>query len=254
MTQNIEAFQLLLAKMRDEFIGEIPERCAALDDLILKLENSPADLNVFNELYRGVHSLKGSGGTHGLSIVTTICHQLENLLTEVEKKKSFGAAVASQALSYVDLLRQVEKIAHDENQNFSAIESALIVLRNAGLRSRKTGLIAEASSMMGQFYQHALEDLPLQVRIVDNGLVALERLLHEPFDFVIVGRELKELNGVALMVALRESNTRNANIPAIFISTKVDAVPAHAAFGAVLARDKQLPVNLKAAVQLILHS
>lgn len=249
MTANLEAFQALLAKMRNEFLGELPERCDRLDELILTLEKSPDNRDAFDELYRGAHSLKGSGGTHGLSIITTLCHQLENHLTETDAKHGFGAAFASRALAYVDLLRQVESIAQQSNPNYSAIEADLEALRQEGLQSRKTGLIAESSAMMAALYQQALGEMPLQLTLVDNGLAALERLLHEHYDFVIVGREVRELNGIAMIVALRSSQVHNQNIPAILVSSKLGSVPDHAGFSATIARDKNLADNLVAAVQ-----
>jgi chemotaxis protein histidine kinase CheA len=97
MTANMDAFQALLASMREAFLDELPERCGHFDALILSLETSPDDREAFNELYRGVHSLKGSGGTHGLSIITTICHQLENLLSETEARQAFGTVFATRA-------------------------------------------------------------------------------------------------------------------------------------------------------------
>jgi chemotaxis protein histidine kinase CheA len=223
-----------------------------LDELILKLEKAPEDLNSFAELYRGVHSLKGSGGTHGLSIITTLCHQLESYLSETDAKHGFDTAFASRSLAYVDLLRRVELIAQQTSPNYSAIESDLETLRQAGLQSRKTGLIAESSPMMAALYQQALGKMPLQLTLVDNGLAALERLLQEHYDFVIVGREVKELNGIAMIVALRSSQVRNQNIPAILVSSNLDAVPDHAGFGATILRDKNVADNLVVAVQAVL--
>jgi len=249
MSTNLEAFQALLARMREEFLAELPRRCDRLDELILTLEKDPGNHESFDELYRGVHSLKGSGGTHGLSIITTLCHQLENHLTETDAKHGFGAAFASRALAYVDLLRQVENIARQNNPNYSAIEADLEALRQEGLQSRKTGLIAESSPMMAALYQQALGHMPLKLTLVDNGLTALERLLHEHYDFVIVGREVRELNGIAMIVALRSSQVGNQNIPAVLVSSKLGSVPDHAGFSATIARDKNLADSLVAAVQ-----
>jgi HPt (histidine-containing phosphotransfer) domain-containing protein/CheY-like chemotaxis protein len=252
MSPNLEAFQALLARMREEFLAELPERCDRLDELILTLEKTPDNRDAFNELYRGAHSLKGSGGTHGLSIITTLCHQLENHLTETDAKHGFGAAFASRALAYVDLLRRAETLAQQANPNYSEIETELEALRQAGLQSRKVGLIAESSPMMARFYQQALGEMPLQLTLVDNGLAALERLLHEHYDFVIVGREIKELNGIAMIVALRSSQVRNQHIPAVLVSSKLDSVPDYATFSATILRDKNLADNLVAAVQGVL--
>lgn len=108
---QLEAFQALLEGMRADFLAALPERCDRCDDLILTLEISPNDREAFNELYRSVHSLKGSGGTHGLSIITALCHQLENLISETDARRGFGEVFATRALAYVDLLRQVEQAA-----------------------------------------------------------------------------------------------------------------------------------------------
>ena len=252
MTLNMDAFQTLLATMRNEFLGELPERCDRCDELILTLERSPLDHEAFNDLFRGVHSLKGSGGTHGLGIITTICHQLENLLTETNERRGFDATFATRALAYVDLLRQVATIAHLDKPDYSAIENELDRLRQLALQSRKAGLIVESSTMMSGLYQKALEKLPLQLTLADNGLSALDRLLREPFDFVIVGGELKDLNGIALMAALRASNKQNQNIPAILVSSQRVKIPEHVRFNASISRDQNLARNLLATVQTVL--
>lgn len=249
---NVEAFQVLLARMRADFLGELTERCDNLDRLILQLEKQQGDPAVFNELYRGVHSLKGSGGTHGLSIITAICHQLENLLTETNAKNAFGTSFATRALAYVDLLRKVEIAARQENPLYTDIEAALGALRQSALQSRKAVLVVDASRMMTDLYHQAFEGLPLQLTVDDSGLNALARLLHEPFDLIIVGRELKELNGIGMMAALQASQMRNHDVPAILVSSKLGAVPGHVEFKANILRDQHLANNLVKAVRAIL--
>lgn len=252
MIQNQEAFLALLKEMREAFLGELEERCADFDTLILRLERASADREAFNALYRGVHSLKGAGGTHGLNIITTLCHQLENLLSEADSQQAFDSAFATRALAYVDLLRRVPPAACGDKPDYSAIEAELEVLRLSALKRRKAALIAESTVAMARLYQKALEPLPLQLSVVDNGLTALARLLHEPFDFVIVGGELKELNGLALMSALRASRARNQDIDAILVSSKAPAHPEQTRFSFTLSRDQNLAGNLLAAVRSVL--
>lgn len=244
MIPNLEAFQALLLDMRQQFLDELIDRCDTFDNLILALEKSPEDRSLFNELYRGVHSLKGSGGTHGLSILTTICHQFENILTETATTRGFGDTFTTLALAYIDLMRQVEGPARRENPDFTAIESELARLRQNSLQTRKAVLIAESSSLMARIYQKVMDDLPVQVSTVDDGLSALERLIHESFDLVIVGRELKELNGVALLAALQASNSSNKETPVVMVSSNTDPIPAYIHIKALLARDQRLTEKL----------
>ena len=116
---------------------------------------------------------------------------------------------ATRALAYVDLLRQVAAIARLDKPDYSGIESECDRLRQLALQSRKAGLIVESSTMMSGLYKKALEKLPLKLTLADSRLTALGRLLREPFDFVVVSGELKDLNGIALMAALRASNKQN---------------------------------------------
>lgn len=245
---NLDAFQELLAAMRRDFVGEIPDKCFAFEEKILQLEKNPGDLEAFNELYRGVHSLKGSGGTYGLSILTSICHQLENLLTEARNRNVLGSEFATKAFAHVDLIRQVAL----KQTDFEVIESKLEALRRLTLQNRKSVLIVDSSRLMTDLYRKSLDKLPLQLNFMDSGLAALGRLLHEPFDLVIVGRELKELGGVAMMAALRLSQIRQREIPAILVSSKGGGIPEQAGFTANILRDQYLADNLQSVVKKIL--
>ena len=75
---NSDTFQQMLLQLRKTFLEDMPEKLDRLESLLLEIEKNGDGGEVFNELYRIVHSLKGSGGTHGLHIITTICHQLED--------------------------------------------------------------------------------------------------------------------------------------------------------------------------------
>lgn len=252
MKDNANALQDLLANMREQFLKNLPERCDQFNSLVLTLESTSGHDDSFNELYRGIHSLKGAGGTHGLPVITRLCHQLESLLTETHIRKNFDETFATRAFAHIDLLRQIETIGHQINPDYTAIEASLATLRPAAQSHHKTGLIVESSAFMSGFYQQILQTLPLHLSIEPNGLTALARLLNEPFDIVIVGREITELNGIALMAALRASRTPNQHIPALLITSKLDAIPDHTRFNAILTRDPALADNLVVAVQAAL--
>jgi len=244
MSGKVEEFQALLARMRADFLLELPERCDRFEQGVFALQAAPADEEAFQDLYRAVHSLKGLGGTHGLGVVTAICHQLENLLTESRERGDHGERFVSHALAFVDLLRRVAQEGSDPRADFAGVEVQLETLRREELESRKAGLIAESSTMMAEFCRQALSDLPVQLTVEPSGLAALELLLREPFDFLVVGRELNDLNGVALGVALRASRVRNQDIPVILVTSNPQGVPAHAGFTSVLARDQSLGERL----------
>jgi chemotaxis protein histidine kinase CheA len=249
----MDAFRRMLFGMRERFLDELPERCDTFDNLVLALEREVDNRETFNELFRGIHSLKGAGGTHGIGILTTICHQFESLLTATLETRAFDSAFVDHAFAYIDLLRRGAALARNDEADYGEIVARLEALRQAVAPASRMGLIAESSLIMARLYQKALDGLPVQLAVVDNGLAGLERLVHERFDFIVLGRELKELNGIALTVALRAAQNANSDVPAILVTSNRDGIPAQAQFAAIVARDGELAGHLRAAVQVVLQ-
>lgn len=242
MPHNIEQMEAMLQKLRLAFVAELPERCDRLESGILALERSPQDQQLFNELYRNVHSLKGSGGTHGLGIITSICHQLETFLTETFGR--FNDVFAGQALAYIDLLRKTGHTACQSSPNWNLLEQELEMLQGRHLQSRRAVLVADPSLLMMKLYQKALAKLPLQLAFVGDGLVALERLMQERFDFMIIARELKHLNGIAVTAALRLSRAKNQNIPVIMVTSDTSGLPDFCRVQQLIERNQKLEEQL----------
>lgn len=252
MDHNYEAFQHLLEGIRESFIDELAELCNHLENLIISLEHAPDDQEAFNRVFMAVHSLKISSSIHGVGIVSNICHHLENFLSDTLAKHAFNPAFTGAALSFVDLLRRSEAPARNENPDFTTIEGELEQLRLSTLQSRKSILIAESSSMMSRIFQKTLTALPVQSTLVNNGLAALDLVIREPFDLLIVGRELKDLNGIAVLSALRLSQGRNQDIPALLVTSNHDGIPEHIRVSEILPRDSKLEGHLREALGKIL--
>lgn len=233
-------FALLLAGMRDDFVRELPERCDLLEHCVLALERDGD--GAFDELFRHVHSLKGSGGTFGIPLITSICHQFESFISAARKR--FDSLAVSYALAYVDLLRRVAENPEQGGGVAIVIEQDLEQLRISSMPECAAVLLVEPSIATRKFCQGVLE--PLSVRVVsqDRGLAALELLLHQPFNMLVAARELPDLNALALVAALRESGCRNKDIPVILISSNSTPAPAYLHINATIKRDAEFVANL----------
>lgn len=251
MTTKVQAFETLLAGMRADFLIELPERCDDIEAQILALGKSTGDSETFQALFRGVHSLKGSGGTHGLPVITIICHQLENLLSGNDANQLFDETFVAQALTYVDLLRQAATIANEANPDYSTIECALEQLHEQTRHNRLTGLIIETSTTMSRLYRAILAEENLQLTVVNSGLTGLEHLLRQPFQFVIIGRELVDMDGAAVAATLRATRGKNRDLPVILISNNPNNIPVDAKIRTVLPRDVYLGEKLLENIRLL---
>lgn len=249
-THEIEA---LLGQMRTAFLAELPERCDALEGLVIKLEHASEPRDVFEELYRNVHSLKGSGGTHGLHFLSTVCHEFENHLTEASGKGAYSPAFVTKALAYIDLLRTVETVARQDVTDYSKLEKALERLRLKDRHRQIEVLLAEPSSIMQHLLRKALHGQPARLTVVEDGILAIEALLRQHFDVAVVARELVRLNGIAVVAAIRCSGGNNAKTPFILITSNPETVPPNTGAARILPRNKDLMDEVVKALMEVIN-
>lgn len=216
---NVDTLQQMLLQLRLAFLEEMPEKLDRLENILLEIEKNGADKEIYNEFYRTVHSLKGSGGTHGLHILTTICHQLEDLLNTTQGGEKFPPALANTSLAYVDLLRIAAEKLKSGSDNFLQIEEKLIALRNQLTQKKYAVLVVDNSKLLTQIFLQALSGLPVQPVVMADGMQALMRALTEPFNLLITTNEIPVLSGISLIGAIKLSNSKNAHIKTILITS-----------------------------------
>jgi chemotaxis protein histidine kinase CheA len=242
---NMEKFQSLMLDMRRTFLAELSDRFDIIEALILNLEVNPEDRGVFDELYRHIHSLKGSGGTYGLAIITQICHQAENILSDFIQS-GFNSKAAELMLNYLDMLHRVRKRGIALDDEFSDIQLELELERSQETLAPRTLsiLIAESSSMMAKLCQKTLQRESVRLSLVTDGLSALQNLVHGRFDLLVIGRELSQLNGIAVVAALRMSNNINSRVPVIMLTSNLTNIDKGSDINHVIVRDHSLAHHL----------
>src|SRR3990172_10708300 len=93
-----------------EFIAETEEVLEGLDQCFIKLETSPGDLVLINEILRAVHSIKGSAGFLGFNRLVEVPHQAENILNKLRQKEMQATPEAIDIiLGSVDVLKRLIK-------------------------------------------------------------------------------------------------------------------------------------------------
>jgi two-component system chemotaxis sensor kinase CheA len=75
--------KLDLSEYKDEFLKETQEVLDNLNQTLLELEKEPNNQMFINEVFRGVHSLKGMAATMGFDKITTLSHEMEDILAKI---------------------------------------------------------------------------------------------------------------------------------------------------------------------------
>ncbi len=93
-------------------------------------------------------------------------------------------------------------------------------------------LVVDDSSLVRLYYRSALEKAGFAVEQAINGIEAMEKVLSEPFDLVIVDVNMPRMDGFTFLRSLRSRAADAATLPALMISTESgmqDAAEARAA-------------------------
>ena len=244
----------MLAELRKSFMDDLPSRLEEIETIILDLGNGIDFTENFETLYRHIHSIKGSAGTQGLHILSTICHSFEDEIVKVEgDESSINGTVITSWLSFVDLLRTTLDSIKSGVTDFSDVDAALDQFKHKEGEPKYFGLLAFSAGVQQNMCLSVFENSPVHIAFSDNGYEAMGRLLHEKFDFVISNMELPDLNGLALISALRLSKTRNYNIPSVLLTSKklnlqgVDSEPNY-----IIQKDSAMLKNISSAATEII--
>jgi two-component system, chemotaxis family, chemotaxis protein CheY len=81
-------------------------------------------------------------------------------------------------------------------------------------------LVVDDSSLVRLYYRNALEAAGFHVEQAINGMEAMEKVLAQVFDLVIVDVNMPRMDGLSFIRALRRSDSLVATLPALIISTE----------------------------------
>ena len=110
-----------------EFLTETSENLAVLDVELVKLERNPNDMELLGNIFRLVHTVKGTCGFLGLPRLESVAHAGENILGKLRDGEMVASAEAVTAV--LECLDRIRSIMSDLEANGSEPEgedSALI--------------------------------------------------------------------------------------------------------------------------------
>lgn len=224
MTTESTDVQDILNSLAQAYLAELSSKLEDIESIILAA-NEAEFAEQFENLFRLVHSMKGTAGSYGFQIITTVCHNFEDQLSSLHGSfQQFNEAGSRHWLAFIDLLRKVQADLESEVSSFTHIEEELARLTLIKADSKQTALhvlVVSTNQLYESIFTQAFSDSPLSLSYSKDGHEALGRLLNEPFDILVTDMEIPTLNGLALVGALRLSNNRNKYIKAILLSSSV---------------------------------
>ncbi len=106
MTEEFDIGTDDMQEIIDDFLVEADELIDSLDGNLVKLESSPDDLDLLNEIFRAAHTVKGTSSFLGFEQVTTLTHRMEDILNKLRKAEmSVTSEIMDLLLESLDILK-----------------------------------------------------------------------------------------------------------------------------------------------------
>lgn len=119
-----------MAEIRNDFLVEAQEMIEALDQQFVKLEADPTDAGLVNEIFRSMHSMKGSAGFLGFTRLVEVAHRAESVLNKVRQGElQVSRDIITVILEAVDVVKalvtDIRESGTDQHVQTQAISDKL---------------------------------------------------------------------------------------------------------------------------------
>lgn len=119
-----------------EFLLETHENLALLDSDLVRLETHPTESSTLAQVFRTLHSIKGTAGFMGLVKLQAVAHAAESLLSRLRAGElRFNRPIANALLRVVDAIREIvariEANGVEGTSDYTAITAELERLRDS---------------------------------------------------------------------------------------------------------------------------
>jgi two-component system chemotaxis sensor kinase CheA len=119
-----------MAEIRNDFLAEAQEMIELLDQRFISLEADPTNTDLLNEIFRAMHSMKGSAGFLGFTRLVDVTHRAENILNKLRQgDMAVTPEVITVILEAVDvvklLMQDIRESGTDEHTETVAMSQKL---------------------------------------------------------------------------------------------------------------------------------
>jgi len=169
--QELEHFDEIVS----EFVAETQELLEQLDEDLVQLEAEKENSELIQEIFRILHTVKGTSGFLNFDRMRLLAHRLEDLLGQLrDGKRKVNEEVMDVLLAGSDRLKELlEKIREEKTDEGIDVEDLVTSVQN-----------------ILEMPEEVVEEAPSEVSVEDSGPVEVDPELFK--DFLIETQELLE--------------------------------------------------------------
>ncbi len=139
-----------MQEILNDFLTESNEMLEVLDQRFVTLESDPTNTDLLNEIFRAMHSMKGSAGFLGFNHLVDVAHRGENILNKLRQgEMAVNQAIISVILETIDVIKaimaDIRESGTDSHVATGAIAAKLDDILN-GTTSSSASAVAHAEA------------------------------------------------------------------------------------------------------------
>jgi CheY-like chemotaxis protein/HPt (histidine-containing phosphotransfer) domain-containing protein len=209
------------------FYDEFMNKLQCMENALLDVPSGTYDID---EIFRSVHTIKGTADLLGMTDVVNITHKAENLLEDIrsgklilDKKlslqflelKKFIALMVENLLSGIDEDEMVKTLTeHFEKELFNP--------KHEDIEQKKTILIVDDSIVIRERSKLIAQENDYKVITATNGIQALEKIYNNKIDLIFCDVSVKEIGGLEMIYKIKRDITYNTIPVVMLLSTKTE--------------------------------
>jgi len=192
--------------MVELFFDEATERLEALAGKLVEIERQPGDIELLRDVFRDLHTVKGSSAMVGLKPINTLAHAAEDLVGQIrDAGRAVDGGVIDALLAALDGLREMLDTARDRHPIAYDPAPVIARLRNPGSPQAATHGAAVAATPTAPAADHHERARPT-IRV---DFEKLDRLLNLVGELVLGRDELRGAVGALASVTAELARSDN---------------------------------------------
>ena len=162
-----------ISKYREMFVEEAEELFESADNVLLEAENNGSLTDdEMGQLFRDVHTLKGSGASVELALFAEFTHDVENMMDKLRNHKiEFVPEMAGTLIDGLDVMKELLELEVAEElsrETFTEMTSELLVIIREYINGKKE--VVEKEVIPSPIVEVAEDEVSNDIGFYDNDL------------------------------------------------------------------------------------
>jgi CheY-like chemotaxis protein len=213
------------------FFDEFKSKLQSLENSLIDIKNNNSTDETINEIFRSIHTIKGTADLLGLFTVVLLAHKTEDILTKIrDKELKMSQSLCSLFFEFKDYISLViyntsVGIFDDEVTEKLVVyfEKEFLNVLSDNKKVLKTILVVEDSTIIRYMIKNIVIEHGYSILSVDNGIDGFKKIQNSDIDIDLILCEFgnKEIGTEDMILSLKNDIKYN-QIPIVMLVDNIN--------------------------------